>query len=109
LIGRNDYIEHNKNNIVLTPENFSLSQNYPNPFNPTTNISFTLPIDSYVKLSIYDSYGRLVSKLIDQRKTAGYYEAPFDAKDYSSGVYYYKLEVSGNKSFVDMKKMILVK
>ena len=51
-------------NQIVIPKEFSLMQNYPNPFNPKTNIRFTLPSDSFVKLFIYDINGRIVNEII---------------------------------------------
>ena len=88
------------------PGEYSLSQNYPNPFNPTTTISYQLPRSSFVKLTIYDISGRLVDKLIDEKKNAGYYTVEWNAENACSGVYFYRIE-AGN--FVAVKKGLLVK
>jgi len=88
------------------PGEYSLSQNYPNPFNPTTTISYQLPKSSFVKLTIYDISGRLVDKLIDEKKNAGYYTVEWNAENVCSGVYFYRIE-AGN--FVAVKKGLLVK
>ena len=88
------------------PEKFSLMQNYPNPFNPETNIEFTIPQRTHVKLTIYDNLGREVYALVNDELPAGKYRTDFNAFSLSSGIYYYKL-VTGN--FTDTKKMILVK
>ncbi len=88
------------------PQVYSLSQNYPNPFNPTTKINFALPKQGLVTLKIYDILGREVRTLVNEIKTAGNYTVDFNASEYSSGVYFYKLESSG---FSDIKKMMLVK
>ncbi len=92
------------------PKNFSLSQNYPNPFNPATKIKFDLPEgngdDRFVLLKIYDVLGREVSTLVNQQLQPGTYEVNFDAANFESGVYFYKL-TSGD--FVETKKMILLK
>jgi hypothetical protein len=93
----------NKNQI---PSVYSLSQNYPNPFNPTTNISFSIPRQGMVKLVVYDVIGKEVATLVNEVKQAGEYNLSFDASKIPSGVYFYKL-TSG--SFVDTKKMVLVK
>jgi hypothetical protein len=88
------------------PEGFSLSQNYPNPFNPVTNIEFSIPKSSYVKLVIYDITGREVETLVKQNLTAGTYKVDWDASKYPSGIYFYKINANG---FTAVKKMILVK
>ncbi len=73
------------------PEKFSLSQNYPNPFNPSTNIRYDLPKNGFVKLVVFDELGREIETLVNEKQTAGTYEATFNASKYSSGVYFYKL------------------
>jgi photosystem II stability/assembly factor-like uncharacterized protein len=88
------------------PDKYSLSQNYPNPFNPTTTFKFALPNSSNVKLIVYDLLGREVAALVNEFKNAGYYNVNWDASNYSSGVYFYKITTS---RFTDVKKMILVK
>ncbi len=88
------------------PKVYSLSQNYPNPFNPTTSIIFGLPKASLVKLVVYDILGRVVSTLVNERRAAGMYNIAFDASNYASGVYFYKLDAG---DFTSIKKMILLK
>lgn len=88
------------------PASFSLSQNYPNPFNPVTNIEFSIPKSSIVRLAIYDIQGRLVKTLVNGELTAGTYKADWNAAGYSSGVYFYKLEAEG---FKQTKRLILVR
>ena len=92
--------------ISETPEKFSLSQNYPNPFNPTTKINFAIPKQGFVTLKVYDILGKEVTTLVNEVKTAGSYSVDFNGNNFSSGVYFYKIEVNG---FTDAKKMILVK
>jgi len=91
---------------------FRISQNYPNPFNPVTKINYDLPRDSKVKIVIYDILGREVKRLVNNElKTAGSYIVDFNAMNYASGVYFYRIEAeepNGNK-FVDSKKMVLLK
>jgi hypothetical protein len=88
------------------PSSFVLSQNYPNPFNPSTKINYELPITNYVKLVIYDVLGKEVEILVNQMQKPGSYEVEWDASNYPSGVYFYKIE-SGD--FTQVKKMILMK
>jgi len=85
---------------------FWLQQNYPNPFNQSTTINFTLPEQVNVKLCIYNSLGEEVVELINENMTAGYHSLKFDASNFSSCLYFYKI-TAGN--FVDVKKMILLK
>ncbi len=94
------------NNHNEIPSVYSLAQNYPNPFNPTTTISFGLPKAGNVKLVVYDVLGRAVATLINEHRDAGMYNIAFDASNYASGVYFYKLEAG---DFTSIKKMILVK
>jgi hypothetical protein len=88
------------------PTEYSLEQNYPNPFNPTTNISFSIPNNEVVTLTIYNSLGEKMSTLLNESLAAGSYEVNFDASGYSSGLYLYKIN-AGSYSFT--KKMLLLK
>ncbi|GBD88355.1 major intracellular serine protease precursor [bacterium BMS3Abin03] len=91
---------------VTGVNNYFLAQNYPNPFNPNTTISFAIAEDGMVTLRIFDVLGNEVKTLINEERTAGAYNAAFDASYLSSGVYYYQL-TSG--SFTSTKKLILMK
>ncbi|MDD5363505.1 MAG: DUF2341 domain-containing protein [Ignavibacteria bacterium] len=88
------------------PDKYSLLQNYPNPFNPTTSIHFNLPKDTYVELKVYDITGKEIVMLANGTYKAGTYMIDFDAANYSSGVYFYKLTAG---KFTDIKRMVLVK
>ncbi|MBS1513782.1 MAG: T9SS type A sorting domain-containing protein [Bacteroidetes bacterium] len=95
------------NNISSeVPSKYSLSQNYPNPFNPVTNIEFSLPEKSFVKLSVYDISGRQVAQLVNENLSAGTFKYDFNAENLTSGTYFYKLETD---KFSETKKMILLK
>lgn len=102
-------------NISETAKRFSLSQNYPNPFNPSTKIDFSVPASGYGKmnilLSVYDISGRLAAVPVNGELPAGSYRINFDASGFSSGIYFYKLEVtSGNNLlYSEVKKMSLIK
>ncbi|MFA5805320.1 MAG: T9SS type A sorting domain-containing protein [Melioribacteraceae bacterium] len=94
------------------PTIFSLSQNYPNPFNPATIFKFGIPKESKVKLEIYNVLGQRIVQLVDETKSAGYYSVNWNASNFASGVYIYKLEAIPTNSgeiFRDVKKMILIK
>jgi len=88
------------------PESFALSQNYPNPFNPTTRINFSLPIESRVRLDVFDMLGRKVATLMDEKRLAGEYVIDFDGSNLGSGVYVYQLSTGTQ---ILSKKMILLK
>jgi len=80
--------------------------NFPNPFNPTTEISFSLPNASDVKLEVYNVMGQRVTTLADRFMEAGEHTVQWDAGSFSSGVYFYRLEAG---EFVETKKMVLLK
>ena len=88
------------------PSGFSLSQNYPNPFNPNTHFEFRIADFGFVKLMVFDALGREVAALVNKEIKPGIYEVNWDASNYPSGVYYYKLETGEYK---ETKKMILIK
>jgi len=88
------------------PVNFALHQNYPNPFNPNTTIEYSLPKDCTVELCIYDVLGNLIQKLESGYKPAGNYKYIFEAKNLSSGIYYYQIKAG---DFVQVKKMMILK
>ncbi|MBL0106137.1 MAG: T9SS type A sorting domain-containing protein [Ignavibacteria bacterium] len=95
--------------VIGTPDNFSLTQNYPNPFNPSTKISYSIPSEGKVSLSIFDMTGKEVKSLVNSEQTAGYYSVSFDGSSLASGVYYYRVTVTGQNNFVATRKMLLVK
>jgi hypothetical protein len=90
----------------LTPASYSLHQNYPNPFNPSTNIRYDIPKNGFVKLVVYDMLGKEIETLVNEKQSAGTCEATFDATNYVSGVYFYRLTTNG---FSETKRMILLK
>ena len=96
------------------PDNFRLFQNYPNPFNPVTTIQYSVPTVEtghapslrHVELRVFDILGREAAALVNQDQKPGYYKVTFNAVNFASGVYYYRLRVG---DFVQTKKMILLK
>lgn len=85
---------------------YKLYDNFPNPFNPQTSISFYLPSGENVILKVFDILGNEIEILVDEFKQPGIHSVIFNAKDFSSGVYFYSIE-AGNYS--DRKKMIVIK
>lgn len=78
---------------------------YPNPFSGKTNIRYSIPDDTYVVLTIYDSFGKEIKRLVDHQQVAGRYEYTFEAGSLASGIYLCKLK-TGNS--VTTQKLILL-
>ncbi|MDP4116180.1 MAG: T9SS type A sorting domain-containing protein, partial [Bacteroidota bacterium] len=94
------------NDGKLSEMKYQLNQNYPNPFNPETQITYTLPEQNKVTLTIYDSNGKRVAELVNGQQAAGNYNIKWNANKVSSGVYFYQLK-AGDMNIV--KKMVLLK
>lgn len=95
-----------------TEKKFELFQNSPNPFNPSTNINFSIPQNSFVKLVVYDILGREVAVLSNELRFQGSHNVLFNASSLPSGVYIYILKAEptdGSTGFTQIKRMILVK
>jgi Secretion system C-terminal sorting domain len=103
-----------RNLSQVIPGHFSLSQNYPNPFNPVTKIKFAISLSRgvserrgvSVSMIIYDAIGREITTLINEELKPGTYEVEWDASNYTSGVYFYKLITA---DYSETRKMVLVK
>jgi len=89
------------------PLEFTLYQNYPNPFNLITTIEYQLPQTGQVDLSIYNILGQKVTTLVSEKQPAGSYNVKWDATDFASGVYLYRLET--NRSFMSTRKLVLLR
>ena len=92
--------------ISNLPSAFALNQNYPNPFNASTVISYKLPCGADVKLDIFDVVGRHIETLSNSYQGAGRYQITWNAMNYSSGAYFYQLQVD---DFSESRKMFLIK
>lgn len=91
----------------VAPAVFILNQNYPNPFNPSTKISFSLATAGYTTLKVYSVLGNEVATLFDSDAESGrIYVLNLNAKNLSSGLYFYKLQSGGN---TDLKKFVIIK
>ena len=88
------------------PISFNLSINYPNPFNPVTNIEYSLPNLSNVSLIIYNLQGQVVTQLVDGEIPAGVHTVTWDASNFASGIYFYRLTAG---EFEQTRKMVLLK
>jgi len=92
-------------NTVITSD-FSLSQNYPNPFNPVTVIRYSLIENSFTTLKVYDMLGKEVARLVNETQYAGIYSVEWNASNFPSGVYFYKLQT---ENYSETKRMTLIK
>ncbi len=102
----------------IKPVEYKLEQNYPNPFNPTTKIKYSIPVEMLrsaegrttlqnVTLKIYDILGNEVATLVNKEQPASEYEVVWNASNLPSGIYFYRLTVSGKH--IKTMKMILMK
>ena len=94
------------------PEEFTLSANYPNPFNPATNIRYSLPQGTNVRLTVFNLLGQMVTTLVDETQSAGQYVVRWNGADLSgrqmpSGMYFYRLETTAG--FMQTRKMLMLK
>ncbi len=103
----------NKKQVIVNvtpPKEFRMEQNFPNPFNPSTKIQYQLPYASKVSLKIYNVLGEEVATLINQVQDAGYKEVNFNASNYASGMYIYRIIAQNNgNTYTSVKKMMLLK
>jgi len=90
----------------MVPTEYRMSQNYPNPFNPTTNIKFSVPATSNVRITVYDALGKEVARLLDSEMSAGSHQVTWNATNLASGIYFSRMEAG---DFVTIKKMLLMK
>ena len=93
------------------PEAFALAQNYPNPFNPETQIAYTLPAFSHVRLDVFNLMGQRVRTLVDEKQATGVYTVRWDGQTDSgasvaTGVYVYRLKTG---AFEASRKMVLLR
>jgi len=99
------------NKVPEIPLTYSISQNYPNPFNPLTSISYEIPKESIVRISVYNLRGQKVADLVSEMHPAGYHNVMWNSMDMSgkpvsSGVYIYTIQAD---EFRAVKKMVLMK
>ena len=88
------------------PQEYQLTQNYPNPFNPSTTIEFNIPEQSNVMIIVYDALGNQLDVVYDAFAEAGNYKVTWNAANYASGIYFYRMVCD---NFVQTKKMLLMK
>ena len=97
-------IKHNQ--TTFRPGTFQLEQNFPNPFNPSTIISFDIPFQAFVSISVYNLIGQKVETLVNENMAAGSYSKSWNATSMPSGVYIYRLQAG---TLLATKKLVLLK
>lgn len=95
----------------MQPDAYLLGSNYPNPFNSTTEIQYALPEAARVSIIVVDLLGREVARPVDGRQERGYHTAMIDGTAWSSGVYIYRMEATGEsgETFTDTRRLTLLK
>jgi hypothetical protein len=94
----------------ILPTEFSLKQNFPNPFNPATTISYSIRENCLVNLEIYNQLGEKIKTVYEGERSNGVYFENVDLSGYSSGIYFYRLNITlGSKNLTETKKMLLLK
>jgi hypothetical protein len=98
---------------TIIPTIFGLEQAYPNPFNPTTTVQYELPVKSTIILKVYNVLGQVVQILRSDIEDAGYKNIEWNASNFVSGVYFYRLEAIScsdpTTTFTQTRKMVLLK
>jgi hypothetical protein len=102
--------------VEQIPDAFELAQNFPNPFNPATEIRYSLPERSHVRLAVFNALGQTVTELVNGEYDAGYHVVRWDGTNSSggitaTGIYFYRLEAVAHsgESFTSIRKMMVVK
>ncbi|MDZ7263796.1 MAG: choice-of-anchor D domain-containing protein [candidate division KSB1 bacterium] len=111
VIGSEEFVQQNADDIPLTPLAFELFQNYPNPFNGITTIAFNLPERMAVTIKIYNMLGQLVKTVVDEELRGGHHKLLWDGRSnqgvpVATGLYIIRLET---KNHVAAKKLLLIK
>ncbi len=111
--GMNEFCKPGIFQIIVTsvpiergiPDLYVLYPNYPNPFNPSTTIQYDIPVQSHVRLSIYNVLGQIVDILVDEVHSPGFFQSTWNAFDLSGGMYFYRIEAG---EYVQTRKMMLL-
>lgn len=111
VIGTEEFIQNNSDDIPLVPMEFKLHQNYPNPFNASTTVQFSLPKRMRAEVNIYNILGQKVKTLVDGELRGGMHKMIWDGTNdhghlLSTGIYFVRI-TGQNKTAV--KKALLIK
>jgi len=117
IVNNDDFGRIVEDHIEVTeiPTQISLAIAYTNPFNPITNITYEIPEETHISISIYDLAGQKLEDLVNGTVQAGKFNTTWNAEQYSSGVYIVKMLVRQGSSggttpnFTASQKVILLK
>jgi hypothetical protein len=109
--GSGGFTDVDDNGSDALPNGYQLAHNYPNPFNPVTNIEYSLPRRSNVRIDVFNMLGQKVRTLVNREESAGSHSVTWDGtnsagKAVSTGVYFYRFQAGDH---VETKKMLLLK
>jgi hypothetical protein len=91
---------------------FALAQNFPNPFNPSTIVRYSLPVQAFVTLTVYNLLGQEVAVLVNETQEPGNHSTLFSDPSLPSGTYFYRVNAlpgDGSPGFMQTKKMVIVR
>ena len=91
--------------FIPHPSSLILYPAHPNPFNSTTTIRYSLPNPTHVSLDVYNLTGQQISTLFDGYLQVGFHSTNLTANNLPSGLYFVKLEASGE--VVTQKVMLM--
>jgi hypothetical protein len=104
---RDANLSHQQDGSLPSTSKSVLLQNFPNPFNPGTTFSYSLSIDAFVEIDVYNLKGRLIDRINLGNCKSGEHSLRWEANELPSGVYLYALKVDGRLR--SLKKCILMK
>jgi Secretion system C-terminal sorting domain len=105
-IPNKEVFTENESGNSSSKESYFNIRNYPNPFNPSTTITYDLPQATFVNITVYDRLGRQVELLLDQNQEAGEHSIDFNASEYPSGIYFYRIKTPEK---TEVRKMLFTK
>ena len=99
------------NELHIQPDKYVLGDAYPNPFNPSAIITFSIPEESNVNLTIYDLLGKEIRVLVNTKNNRGTFKVSWDGTNnigqkVASGTYLYRIKAG---DFSQTKKIVLMK
>lgn len=106
LPGAQSFSPEINNPLNESVSEYYLSSSFPNPFNSSSTIKYYIPSTSQVIIKVFNMLGEEIETLVDEVKPSGTYQVTWNAKDLTSGVYFYRLQAG---DFVQTRKMILLK